>query len=486
MSNVELLRAIDIFGQVSEEDLLRIAALLKEERISGDSIVFRQGDPGDALYIVLSGRVRATVADAMGKERELGTFSDGQSFGEMALLTGEPYSSTVRASSDARLLVLRKEDFDDFLTRNVQVMLQTMKVIAQRQATADPRGSVVETDEVPTSPQRVTLPTDPGGGVAGAYEVPTIEEVESRSLPVASRESVMEVDSAPATEGWASRSLSADPGEAVVEAGQTGPSGRVFTVFSPKGGVGKTTVAVNLAVALAQTHPGAVALLDLSLTFGHSAILLNLSPRSSLSAAAVEMPRDMEPQELDYYLSTHPGSGLRVMVGALRPEDGETVTGELSKAAIELLRRRFAYLVVDTESYFSDPVLAALELSDRILVLASPEITALRDLRECQRIFDKVVRIPKARILYLMNYLFPFKLLSKGQFEDALGQGVFAELPHGEDGPARAALRGEPLVSVQPGSPLGRSLQRLAAQLASERIGVSTDGRQERRRGFFR
>lgn len=433
MRNVDLLRSVDIFAQLSDEELLKIAGLLKEARVNRDATIFRQGEPSDALYLVSSGRVKATVADdAGGGERELESFSDGQFFGKMALVTGEPRSVTTQAATDARLLVLRKDDFDDFLAHNVHVMVQTMKVIAQLQAASSRRPAV---ERVVPNPQ------------------PAMERVASDLHP---------------------------PQEEAAE--DPHPSGKVFTVFSPKGGVGKTTVAVNLAIALARAHPGSVALLDLSLTFSHTTLLLNLTPKSSLSAATAEVLRGMDPQvELGYYLSTHPSSGLTVMAGATRPEEGETVTGEMAKVAIQQLRLRFPYVVVDTESYFSDPVLAALELSDRILILCSPEITSLRDVRECQRIFHEVVPIHRDRIVYLMNYIFPFKALSKEQFEGPLQQELFAELPYGGDGPARAALRGEAFLETQSGSPLGRSIQKLAARLVS-----ASDAHQERKRGFFR
>lgn len=263
------------------------------------------------------------------------------------------------------------------------------------------------------------------------------------------------------------------------------PGGKVFTVFSPKGGVGKSMVAVNLAVALARLRPGSVALLDLSLTFGHAMLLLNLTPRSSLAAANVEALRRLDlPENMDHYLAVHPTSGLRVLAGALRPEEGETVTGERVEVAIRQLRRHFACLVVDTGSHFTDPVLAALEASDRVLMLCSPEVSVLRDIRDCQRILDNVVRVPRERVVYLMNCIFPFKTLSREQLEGALQRKLFAELPYGGDAVVKAALRGEALVEAQPGTPLAKAIQKLAAQLAAEWAEV--DGHQERKRGFFR
>lgn len=417
MRNVDLLKSMDVFAQVAEEDLAKIAGLLKEKKVGKDTVIFRQGELGDALYVVQSGRIKCASTDTAGREKVLGFFAEGQFFGEMALLTGEPRSATMQAVTDAKLLMLRKDDFDAFLAHNVQVMLHMMKVIAQRQAATNLRLTRGDTAEVGP------------------------------------------------------------------------PTGKVFTIFSPKGGAGKTTLAVNLAVELAHQHAESVVLMDISLTFGHSLLLLNLVSKSSLAATNADALRKMDMQEgLAYYLTPHPSSTLQVLAGATRPEEGEAVAGETVKVAIDQLRRNFSFVVVDTGSIFSDPVLAALEASDKVLMLCTPEITVLRDIRDCQRIFNDVVHISRDKILYLMNYIFPYKTLSKEQFQSALQQDLYFELPYGGDVPAKASLRGEAFVESQSGSSIAKSIQKLAAQLSAEKAkaGAGAGGTQEKKRGFFR
>lgn len=419
VSNVELLKSVSIFSQLSDEDLEGIAALLQEKSVTKDSVVFREGEPADALFIVQAGRIKCATLDAVGRERVLGFYTDGQSFGETALLTGAPASrsETANALMNSRLLVLQKADFDAFLTHNVSVMLHMMKVTAERQAATSVR--IVR------------------GEAAGAVAA-------------------------------------------------VGPSGKVFTVFSPKGGAGKSTVAVNLAVALAQQHPDSVVLVDLSLTFGHCLMLLNLTPTTSLAGTTAEALRKMQLQEgLAYYLTVHPPSTLRILAGSTRPEEGEAVTGEAARVVIEQLRKHFAYVVVDTSSTFTDPVLAALESSDRVLMLCTPEISVLRDVKECQKIFSDVVHLSRDRVLYLMHYVYPYKGLSRGQFEDALQEPLYMELPNGGDGPLKASLRGEALVQAQSGSALAKAIQKLGTRLVAEtasRFGVAS---QEKKRGLF-
>jgi pilus assembly protein CpaE len=255
--------------------------------------------------------------------------------------------------------------------------------------------------------------------------------------------------------------------EAAVAALPSG--GKVFTVFSPKGGVGKSTVAVNLAVALAHQHAESVVLVDLSLTFGHDLLLLNLTATSSLASTTADALKKMGLAEgLAYYLTTHNPSSLRVLAGSTRPEEGEAVSGDAAKTAIEQLKKHFSYVVVDTSSAFTDPVLAALEMSDRVLMLCSPEIVVLRDIRECQRIFNDVVHLKRDKVLYLMNHIFPHKGLSREQFEDALQQPLYMEIPNGGEVPIKASLRGEALVETQSGSAIAKSIQKLASQLVVE------------------
>jgi len=240
--------------------------------------------------------------------------------------------------------------------------------------------------------------------------------------------------------------------------------GKVFTVYSTKGGAGKTTVAVNLAVALAQQHPEQVVLLDLSLTFGHAPLMLDLQPRASLSGMGVDALGKFDREALMHYLVSH-SSTLRVLPGAIRPEEGEGVSQEHVQLILGLLKRYFAYVVVDCSSTFSDTTLAALENADRIIFVVTPEFTAVRDLVECQRIFTDVVRIPADRFYYLLNHPYGFRALSRQEFEKGFGRRVDGELPHGGDTPVQAAARGQAFTATQTGTAIARAVENLAAEL---------------------
>jgi CRP-like cAMP-binding protein len=136
---IELLHSMDIFAELPNEDLSKIARLLKEHKVRENELVFAQGDAGDSLYVVLQGRVRIATSDSFGRERVLAFYGPGEFFGDMAVLTGAPRSATATASTDLRLLQLRKDDFDTLLATSVGIMRGMLRVMVERQAAMNTR-----------------------------------------------------------------------------------------------------------------------------------------------------------------------------------------------------------------------------------------------------------------------------------------------------------------------------------------------------------
>jgi CRP-like cAMP-binding protein len=130
---------MDIFAELSDDELSKVARLLKEQKVRENETVFNQGDPGDSLYVVLQGRVRIATSDNFGRERVLAFYGPGEFFGDMAVLTGAPRSATAMASTDSRLLQLRKDDFDTLLATSVGIMRGMLRVMVERQAAMNTR-----------------------------------------------------------------------------------------------------------------------------------------------------------------------------------------------------------------------------------------------------------------------------------------------------------------------------------------------------------
>ncbi len=160
----------------------------------------------------------------------------------------------------------------------------------------------------------------------------------------------------------------------------SGEPGVVVALFSPKGGVGRTTVAVNLAVAAATELGKKVVLVDGSFQFGDVGVLLNLNPRSKSIADLIPEIEAGELESLDTFVITH-SSGVRVLLAPPSPEMAELVTPSGIKKVIEGLRHQNDVVVVDCTSYFNDTTLAILDSADIILTMLSLEITSIKNMR---------------------------------------------------------------------------------------------------------
>jgi pilus assembly protein CpaE len=239
-------------------------------------------------------------------------------------------------------------------------------------------------------------------------------------------------------------------------------------VFSPRGGAGTTTIATNLAVALAHRTPDRVVLVDLNVLFGHVPLLLNLTPRTSLAAISAVSLRQMDRESFEFYLTTHADTSLRVLSGVLRPEDGELITAEQVRAVLELLRRHFVYVIVDMGRSFSEVNLSAIEVADNMLIVCTPDRVGIRAVSESQRIFRELLRLPGDPLQYVLNHPSPYTLMAAEELEQALQAHFVGTIPFGGDAPARAALEGRPLVTRWPNSVVSKSILSLATRFEQQ------------------
>jgi CRP-like cAMP-binding protein len=244
--------------------------------------------------------------------------------------------------------------------------------------------------------------------------------------------------------------------------------GLVTAVFSPQGGAGTTTLATNIAVALAQRTPDQVILLDLNLLFGHVPVLLNIVPRTSLAAVSAVSLRQMDRENLEFYLSRHAESSLRVLSGTLRPEQAELVNGDHIRAALESARKQFRHVVVDLGRNFSEANLTSIEAAHNLLIVCTPERRALRNVSESQRIIRQVLRSPGDPMHYVVNHRSPYSNVSADDIEQTLGIELLASVPFGGDSVGRAALEGQPLVMRFPNSVSSRAIARISDSLTQQ------------------
>jgi pilus assembly protein CpaE len=169
-------------------------------------------------------------------------------------------------------------------------------------------------------------------------------------------------------------------GQAAAATDGSGPlQATVIAVFSPKGGVGRTTIGVNLAVAAASLGRK-VALVDASFQFGDVGVLLNLNPRNkSIGDLSAELQTG-EAESLDTFMITH-SSGVRVLLAPPTPEQAELIGPLAVKKVLQRLRQDHELVIVDCPSTFNEPTLAVLDEADMILTLLSLEITSVKNMR---------------------------------------------------------------------------------------------------------
>lgn len=176
------------------------------------------------------------------------------------------------------------------------------------------------------------------------------------------------------------RQRGSSPAGAATEAPAPAQVSRVITVTSPKGGVGKTTVATNLAIGLAQRAPHQVVLVDIDVHFGDVASALNLSPERTLPDIA-HGPAAKDSIAVKSYLTQH-ATSLFVAPGSESPAAADTVTAADVAQLIETLKGQFAFVVVDTAPGLTEHTLAALDHTDSLVLVTSLDVPGVRGLRK--------------------------------------------------------------------------------------------------------
>ncbi|SMB94882.1 pilus assembly protein CpaE [Thermanaeromonas toyohensis ToBE] len=238
---------------------------------------------------------------------------------------------------------------------------------------------------------------------------------------------------------------------------------RVITVFSTKGGVGKTTIACNLGVSLAQRARGQVVLVDLNLQGGDVALLLNISPRGSI-AELVQEQDWAESSLVNGYLYPHL-SGLKVLPAPLRPEEGEVVGVNQVETLLNLLKNNYTYIILDTAPAFNDLNLALFDWSQDILLILTPDLAGLKHARTDLEVLQKLNQAGKVKAV--VNKFGRWNSLKPQEIEETLGVKPLAILPQDEKTVLASLNRGHPFVLAQPGSPLALKVKKLAQVLVT-------------------
>jgi pilus assembly protein CpaE len=234
--------------------------------------------------------------------------------------------------------------------------------------------------------------------------------------------------------------------------------GRVITVFSPKGGTGKTVTATNLATALAKHEQKRTLLIDLDLQFGDASIVMGLEPEKTIFDLVVA-PGELDFEKLAGYTTKH-ACGLDVLPAPLRPEDAELVTESKITRLLEVARECYDTIVVDTSPFFHGPMLATLDRTDELLVVIGLDVPTLKNVRLALQTLE-LLSFPANRARFVLNRANSKVGLSKKEIEAALKVQIANEIPSERVVPI-AVNRGTPAVLSDPGSDYAKALRELA------------------------
>ena len=237
------------------------------------------------------------------------------------------------------------------------------------------------------------------------------------------------------------------------------PRGKIVTVYSPKGGTGCTTIAVNLALTL-HNEDTRVALVDGNLQFGDVAVFVNEQGKNTIIDLA---PRaeELDPEIVEEVMLKHTSSGLHVLAAPSRPEYAEKVTsGQFSKV-LEYLKQIYAYVVVDTASLLTDTTLAAIDVSDLIVLVSTQDIPSIKN---CRLFLDLslTLGIEREHILFAMNRYDKRINITPERVAENLKQEVASVIPLDEATVMKAVNRGVPFVLESKNQPASRGILSLA------------------------
>ncbi len=268
------------------------------------------------------------------------------------------------------------------------------------------------------------------------------------------------------------------PKTAIAEQAESIRRADIIAVFSPKGGVGCTTVAINLAVALRTITDKPVTLLDADLRFGDIDTALNISSASSIGLLVSQLD-EMDDQLLDRSIITHK-SGVRVVVApphldmadAIRPED-------LKRLLVRLSELEEGYIVVDAWSSLDDCTLTILDNCQQLIILTTPQVTAMRDVHRFLEVLD-LLGFSRSQTQLVLNHCYHRSEAKVKELERALGFPIVQEIEYAPNHVTASLNRGVPLVQEYRDSPAARSIMQLAQRIVDlGHAGVSSDEEDE-------
>ena len=249
-----------------------------------------------------------------------------------------------------------------------------------------------------------------------------------------------------------------------------GRDGQIIAIFSPKGGVGRTTVAVNLAVAAATELGKSVVLVDGSFQFGDVGVLLNLNPKNKSIADLVPELEAGEADSLDTFVINH-SAGIRVLLAPPSPEMAELITPAGVRRVLDALRHGHDLVIVDCTSWFNETTLAILDAADLVLTMLSLEITSIKNMRLFLEVAEQL-GYEQDKIKLVLNRADSSLGIRVSDVESSIGRKVDHTIVSDGRSVVYALNRGVPFFLSNREAQVSQDILRLAQAVAGERVAM--------------
>jgi pilus assembly protein CpaE len=243
-------------------------------------------------------------------------------------------------------------------------------------------------------------------------------------------------------------------------------SARLIAVHSLRGGTGASTLAVNLGLGLASLWKKPAVLLDLTMTAGQVAMMLNMPLKRTWTDIARYSADELDMDVLMSIIGTHE-SGLSFIAAPTFPSEAETLRGDTLGAALRLMKNQFEYIVADLPHDFSEPALQALDAADVILMVATPDMSSIRAVAAAMDTYEKL-GYKKEKIKLVLNAIFPRSSLSKDKIESASGVSTIVTIPYVQDVFVDAINLGQPPLYHRPHESISALLEDFALLMSKD------------------
>jgi pilus assembly protein CpaE len=246
---------------------------------------------------------------------------------------------------------------------------------------------------------------------------------------------------------------------------------KILSVFSPRGGVGTSTVATNLALSLHNQIESRVLLFEGKQLFGHLGVMLNIRAHNNLTDL-IPHAGALDTGLVNDVVTNH-ASGIDVLLAPSDVQAGQGIRPEDLVNILRGIRRMYDFIVIDAGSHLNENAVTLMDISDKILLVTTPDLAALHDISRFYTI-SRTLAYPLEKMLTIINRANMMGGVKPKEIETALHQSVFAQIPEDESRVIRSLNRGVPLIYHYPRSPVSRSIQHIAKTLAGMSLGEET------------